>query len=454
MVTPPSACFCSPDCGFSDTDVIRQIQRCGFQTDVDIRCVIDPSPVASVFCSVCCPDVSTAIHEAHTVVTDNTTRAQSLHQRIQAPVSYHLCHLGHDQLRILWHQHLGHLHYRRIRDLHRTADGVPQLATTHELAKCPVCLAAKLKRAARGLAESPPTTTCNQGISIDTGFVVQQSSDSARYARSVGLNGETCYCLITDHHLGTLYGQCFASKRPPIAFLNPKHGCSKDVPNKYVRLDQGGELAGCHAIIGLFEDAGYHIQVTATDTSSSNGRVERPHQTISNALLSMLNGADLLTKFWPYAFHHYLRLYNVTPHADAVLSPMEICTGRQPDLSLLQTFGCRLYALPARPNHKRAEKLHSDTRKGFFLGYAQTFKNVLYFDEVTKTVKICQHVAFDEAMADVPYDRRSPNAKMLQDLSDGVPLDSVDFSTPTVSIDLDECSPIHGAENPYNALRL
>jgi hypothetical protein len=178
------------------------------------------------------------------------------------------------------------------------------------------------------------------------------------------------------------------------------------VPHKYVCLDQGGELAGCHAVITLFENAGYHVQVTATDTSSSNGPVERPHQTISNALMSMLSGTNLPIKFWPYAFHHYLRLYNVIPHGDAPSSPMEICTGRRPNLAQLRTFGCRIYALPARPHHRRQEKLHADTRRGIFLGYAQTFKNALYFDELTEAVKICQHVAFDETMANIDFDKQ------------------------------------------------
>jgi hypothetical protein len=35
--------------------------------------------------------------------------------------------LTRDQLRILWHQRLGHLHSRRVSDLHRYAQGVPQV---------------------------------------------------------------------------------------------------------------------------------------------------------------------------------------------------------------------------------------------------------------------------------------------------------------------------------------
>ena len=34
---------------------------------------------------------------------------------------YQLCHLNHDQLRILWHQHLDHLHSCYMSDLHKYA---------------------------------------------------------------------------------------------------------------------------------------------------------------------------------------------------------------------------------------------------------------------------------------------------------------------------------------------
>jgi hypothetical protein len=51
----------------------------------------------------------------------------------RVPTTYHICHLGRDQLCLLWHQRLGHLNFRRTSDLHRTADGVPKIPTAHDL---------------------------------------------------------------------------------------------------------------------------------------------------------------------------------------------------------------------------------------------------------------------------------------------------------------------------------
>jgi hypothetical protein len=326
-----------------------------------------------------------------------------------------------DQQRILWHQRLGHIHPRRISQAHKFATGIPAIANANILKKCPICARAKLHKAARATSTSRRATQCFQGISIDFGFIVQSSNaDSTRVKRLQGLNGETCYCLIVDHHSGMLFGQCFRSKAPPIPFLTQwltTHGLTNNVPDRYVRFDLGGELGRCEEILKLFETAGYQVEPTAPDSSHQNGPGERPHRTIADGIRTMLAGAALPSKFWPYAFHHFLRLYNVTVHDDKTSSPFEICSGHKPDLSLLRVFGCRVYALPARP--RRPDKLLSDSRTGIFLGFAKTLKTIIYFDTESETVKTAQHVVFDESMNNL--ETPPPNARLL-----GMSLDTVD----------------------------
>jgi hypothetical protein len=330
-----------------------------------------------------------------------------------------------EQQRILWHQRLGHIHPRQISNAHKNADGIPVIANATELDKCPICARAKLHRAARGTSNSRRATNCFQGISIDFGFIVQTSNaDSTRIKRLQGLHGETCYCLLVDHFSGMLFGQCFQSKEPPIQFLTQwlaKHGLDNTTPDRYVRFDLGGELGRCREVVNLFSDAGYTVEATAPDSSHQNGPGERPHHTIADAIRTMLAGAALPNKFWPYAFHHFLRIYNVTVHGDKTTSPFEICSGRKPDLSLLRVFGCRVYALPTRPHHPH--KLIDDSRIGIFLGYAQTMKNIIYYDTDSETVKTAQHVIFDESMNDVA--RKPPNARLLNMTLDH--LDDLDF---------------------------
>ena len=131
----------------------------------------------------------------------------------------------------------------------------------------------------------------------------------------------------------------------------------------------------------------------------------------------MLGGADLPPKFWPYAFHHWLCLYNVTVHRDSKASPFELCMGSQPDLCLLRVFGCHVYSLPACPCHPN--KLVSDTCAGIFLGFSKMMKNILYYDIELEVVKLSQHVAFNKAMHDV--DAPSLNARLLCGLAPDSP---------------------------------
>ena len=117
----------------------------------------------------------------------------------------------------------------------------------------------KLRKSNAGTHSSRRATIPNQGISIDFGFIVQHSSkDKDRVTRLQGLNGETCYCLIADHHTGALYGECFATKAAPLRFINSwlaKHAPRDDVRDKYVRMDLGGELGRSNEVVRLFEQA-------------------------------------------------------------------------------------------------------------------------------------------------------------------------------------------------------
>jgi hypothetical protein len=151
-------------------------------------------------------------------------------------------------------------------------------------------------------------------------------------------------------------------------------------------MDLDGELGSCPEIVELFEKSGYKIETMAAQSSNQNGPGKPPHQTITNALQSMLVGAGLSAKFWPYAFRHYLQIYNMIRHAGAQQSPYKICSGNKPDLTRLRTFGCHVYAVPKQPNNRRTAYLDDDSQKGIFLGFAGSMKNALYYDLESQSV--------------------------------------------------------------------
>ena len=124
---------------------------------------------------------------------------------------------------------------------------------------------------------------------------------------------------------------------------------------------------------------------------------------------TMLHGANLPNKFWPYAFHYHLCISNSVPHSGQDSSPLEQATGTVPDLSYLCTFGCQVTALP--PRSRRPDKLNNAPCEGIFLGFSRTGKNALYHDITMDTVKITADIAFNEA--EIGSKDLSPNAQAL-----------------------------------------
>ena len=322
--------------------------------------------------------------------------------------------LSRPALRLLWHQCLGHVNLCRLADMHRHSNDIP-IFSVHDPARknCSVCLASKLRKAPREHGTTMKATQCMQGLSIDFAFMVQRSRDPKRFGNLVGYNGETCYVLLSDHFSGRLFGCAFATKAPPVDWLNQwLANNSPSCGDKYVRMDGGGELGKRREIHETFNNFGYQVQLTGPDSSHQNGPGERPHQTIGDALRAMLTGADLRPNFWPYAFYHYVCLYHFMPHGDRTASPLILCGGTLPDLSKLHTFGSRIHV---RPTTARYGRVVPNSRIGIFLGYSRTLSVLYYFDVESALVKTATHARFDEGMNDLADG--PPNVNALHRLS-------------------------------------
>jgi histone deacetylase 1/2 len=143
---------------------------------------------------------------------------------------------------------------------------------------------------------------------------MMSKGDDDRRDDYIGINGETCWILVTDHFTGMKHGDSRLSKGPPLQWLaHFLAQYSPSCPNKYVYLDQGGELFNNTEVRNLFAKKEYAVFPTGADNSSQNGPVERGHRTLGNTIRALLTGANLPIKFWPYAFYHALRMSNALP---------------------------------------------------------------------------------------------------------------------------------------------
>ena len=131
-------------------------------------------------------------------------------------------------------------------------------------------------------------------------------------------------------------------------------------------MDQRCELFNNLKVVTLFRRYGYEVLPTGADSSFQNGPVERAHRTVSQGIKSLLIGADLDIKFWPYAFLHVLRIRNALPGVGQLESPIFQSTGKKDNFEYLQVFGCRVWVQP--PGNKR-RRFKDDAHKGIFLWY-------------------------------------------------------------------------------------
>ena len=201
--------------------------------------------------------------------------------------------------RILWYQWLGHPCDEYLYSTHKFIDGVPKFKRrSNVMSKCSTCIKVKMTKTAPGPNSTKRAVCHGQGLSIDFSFSGVKSKHTGRPKDYVGINGETCWVLITNHHTGISYGKTCQSKASPIEWLRDwLHIHSPYLRDKYVLLDQGDKLYSNPDIVNVFTKHWYEVHPTGTDSSHQNGPVNRAHQVVGEHVCALLIGAILDIKF-------------------------------------------------------------------------------------------------------------------------------------------------------------
>ena len=162
----------------------------------------------------------------------------------------------------------------------------------YNINQCPTCVQTNLRKRSAGKRSLSESVSCPyQGIFVDYAFSGSLARDKegkiieSSRSNVEGINGETAWILISDAQTKMLHGDTRTSKASPIKYLESfLEQYSPNVSNKFVVLDQGGELYGNPEILNLFCKYKYQIFPTGSDLSCSNGAVERAHRTIETSV--------------------------------------------------------------------------------------------------------------------------------------------------------------------------
>jgi hypothetical protein len=165
----------------------------------------------------------------------------------------------------------------------------------------------------------------------------------------------------------------------------------------------GGEYQKLHP---FFAQVGITHHISCPHTHQQNGVAERKHRHIVEVGLALLAHAFMPLKFWGDAFISTTYLINRIP--SKVLSydtPLHHLFQKQPDYSLLRTFGCACWPnLRPYNNHK----LQFRSKQCTFLGYSLSHKGFKCLDPDSGRVYISRDVTFDESL--FPFQNLGPNA--------------------------------------------
>ena len=153
-------------------------------------------------------------------------------------------------------------------------------------------------------------TKPGQRFCMDYGFVRGKeileddkppSPDNTHEPLMTSKDGYNCYLLIVDEFSRYRWVFLFASKSPPTdtitTFLN-KHGLPSG--SKWVRRDQGGELAKSTSIRKYINDEKYTLEITEAGSSFQNAIAERPRHTLADMMHTMLSGSNLPSTYWSW----------------------------------------------------------------------------------------------------------------------------------------------------------
>jgi Integrase core domain. len=157
----------------------------------------------------------------------------------------------------------------------------------------------------------------------------------------------------------------------------------------WIRCDRGDEYVG-NAATEWCERKGIKIDYSIPHTPQLNGKAKRHNRKIINKARALLYDSEVSLEVWGEAVYTTTYVINRSPTRKQAVTPAELWHGKKPDLSRLQIFGTKTYAL----NLWYLKKLQKRIKPYVFVGYATN--DYRLYDEETKNTIIAKDVEFEK----------------------------------------------------------
>lgn len=293
-----------------------------------------------------------------------------------------------------WHERLGHANAAAIIRLGKAGRlGVWDCTETSLI--CEPCIMGKGTRLP-SLPSDVRATTSLERVSVD---LWGPAPDTGRNGERFAL---TCY----DDYTRKIHVYFLHTKSQALAQFKVFAALVETQLNtkiKIIRSDNGGEF-----ISTLFKEytaqKGIEHHYVPPDAHTQNGRVERAHLTLFNAVRTLLAASGLPKSFWPdaasYAAYTRARIPPASSSSSGShgKSPEDLWSRRTALISHLQPFGCKLWFR----DHRVPTKLDVRYRRGRLLGYVAGTTYYKVWDKEKEKPTTSRDVRFDYRPEDRP----------------------------------------------------
>nr|KAJ0195046.1 hypothetical protein LSAT_V11C700360720 [Lactuca sativa] len=304
----------------------------------------------------------------------------------------------------LWHARLGHIHYKRLKDMSKMSL-IPAFDIQNN-EKCKTCMLTKISR-------QPFKDVVRESKVLDLihsdlcDFHATHSLGNKKYVVTF-IDDASRYCYIHLLHSKDEVLDKFKIYKQQVEL-------HKNELIKVLRTDRGGEYYDPN----YFESTGIIHQTTVPYTPQQNGVAERKNRTLKEMVNSMLSYSGLSEGFWGEAMLTACYILNRTPNKRSKNTPYELWCKK----------GCRAVVRLTEPKRKTLGERGIDC---IFIGYVEHSKAYRFYvlesnDSVSvNTVIELRDAIFDEERftsipkpRDMIHQSSSKSTTQAEDVSGG-----------------------------------
>ena len=230
-----------------------------------------------------------------------------------------------------WHRILGHCNVADVLKLETEVDGM--VITSKENFKCDVCVLGKMTQS----RNKDPDLKATQPLELVHCDVVGPIDPIAHGGYKYGVS-------FVDDYSGAIKVYLLKSKTDTVIAMKRYLADTAPYGNiKRLRCDNGMEFASSEFRLLITENK-IKQEFSSPYSPHQNGTAERSHRTIFDMARCLLIEAQLPKYMWSYAVKTACYIRNRCYNPRTGKTPVELMTGRRPNLSKMNVFGSKCCA--------------------------------------------------------------------------------------------------------------